>query len=140
VNTEQRYEVWVSCDRLEVTMISSTLADQGKCSEYPPVDEFGRPTQKFISFEAANWAEAGQIRNDVFGYGPYTKMVESEGPTNDWSFRRYIKLSALQWKVPLDGGYYRNITDALDFLWDTFSEETKMCLKDICLLTKKRGE
>lgn len=119
-------------------MICGTLVDQGKYSEYPPVDVYGEPLQKFMVFEATNWVEASQIRNDVFGYGPYTKMTELDDPADNWPFRRYVKLTALQWTVPLEGNYYRNITSALDSLWDTLNEETKMHLNYTCLLGNDR--
>jgi hypothetical protein len=66
--TANRYELWESADGTESAVTLADHPDKAKVT----VDSAGSPMTRVKAFVASSWEEALQVRNDHYGWGPYS--------------------------------------------------------------------
>lgn len=66
--TANRYELWESADGTESAVTLAEHPDKAKLT----VDSAGSPMTCVKAFVAPSWEAALQVRNDHYGWGPYT--------------------------------------------------------------------
>lgn len=95
------------------------VADHPECLLEAELDD-----EPVCVFEAATGAEAGQLLNDVMGYGEFDMVDEAGGNAELWNVRRFLMLEAIDDQLSREGfgdpygPLLINIGIAISRLWD----------------------